>query len=130
MLIVVLGVSSTVKFVVCDSVVLCYFLLIGFWFNEQINAGVGNKPFIVNRIGDFGFLVAMLLIFWHTGSLDFGTAFPKAATAVPAGGTVITAITLFLLLGCNGKSAQIPLYIWLPDAMQGPPPVSALIPAP
>jgi len=127
MLTLVLGASFPVMFVGWEGVGLCSYLLIGFWFNEQINADAGKKAFIVNRIGDFGFLVAMLLIFWHTGSLDFGTVFPKAATAFPAGGPVITAITLFLFLGCTGKSAQIPLYIWLPDAMQGPTPVSALI---
>ena len=127
MLTLVLGASFPVMFVGWEGVGLCSYLLIGFWFNEQINADAGKKAFIVNRIGDFGFLVAMLLIFWHTGSLDFGTVFPKAATAFPARGPVITAITLFLFLGCTGKSAQIPLYIWLPDAMQGPTPVSALI---
>jgi NADH-quinone oxidoreductase subunit L len=123
----VLGASFPVLFVGWEGVGLCSYLLIGFWFNEQVNADAGKKAFIVNRIGDFGFLVAMLLIFWHTGSLDFATVFPKAATVFPAGGPLITAITLFLFLGCTGKSAQIPLYIWLPDAMQGPTPVSALI---
>src|SRR5436853_505933 len=127
MLTLVLGASFPVMFVGWEGVGLCSYLLIGFWFTEQINADAGKKAFIVNRIGDFGFLVAMLLIFWYTGSLDFGTVFPKAATAFAAGGPVVTAITLFLFLGCTGKSAQIPLYIWLPDAMQGPTPVSALI---
>ncbi|OLB08374.1 MAG: NADH-quinone oxidoreductase subunit L [Gemmatimonadetes bacterium 13_2_20CM_1_70_33] len=127
MLTLVLGASFPVMFVGWEGVGLCSYLLIGFWFTEQINADAGKKAFIVNRIGDFGFLVAMLLIFWYTGSLDFGTVFPKAATTFGAGGPVITAITLFLFLGCTGKSAQIPLYIWLPDAMQGPTPVSALI---
>ena len=127
MLTLVLGASFPVMFVGWEGVGLCSYLLIGFWFNEQINADAGKKAFIVNRIGDFGFLVAMLLIFWHTGSLDFVTVFPKAAATFPAGGPVITAITLFLFLGCTGKSAQIPLYTWLPDAMQGPTPVSALI---
>jgi len=127
MLMLVLGASFPVMFVGWEGVGLCSYLLIGFWFTEKINADAGKKAFIVNRIGDFGFLVAMMLIFWHTGSLDFATVFPKAATAFATGGPVVTAITLFLFLGCTGKSAQIPLYIWLPDAMQGPTPVSALI---
>jgi NADH-quinone oxidoreductase subunit L len=127
MLILVLGASFPVMFVGWEGVGLCSYLLIGFWFNEKINADAGKKAFIVNRIGDFGFVVAMLLIFLHTGSLDFGAVFAKAPATFPAGGAVITAITLFLFLGCTGKSAQIPLYTWLPDAMQGPTPVSALI---
>ena len=127
MLILVLGANFPVMFVGWEGVGLCSYLLIGFWFNEQVNADAGKKAFIVNRIGDFGFLVAMLLIFAHTGSLDFGDVFAKASGTFPAGGGVITVITLFLFLGCAGKSAQIPLYTWLPDAMQGPTPVSALI---
>ena len=127
MLILVLGASFPVMFVGWEGVGLCSYLLIGFWFNEQINADAGKKAFIVNRIGDFGFLVAMFLIFTHLGSLDFETVFAKAPAAFLPGGAAATAITLFLFLGCAGKSAQIPLYIWLPDAMQGPTPVSALI---
>ncbi len=127
MLILVLGANFPVMFVGWEGVGLCSYLLIGFWFNEQINADAGKKAFIVNRIGDFGFLVAMFLIFTHLGSLDFETVFTKAPAAFLPGGAAATAITLFLFLGCTGKSAQIPLYIWLPDAMQGPTPVSALI---
>ncbi|MGH7567950.1 MAG: NADH-quinone oxidoreductase subunit L [Gemmatimonadales bacterium] len=127
MLLLVLGANFPVMFVGWEGVGLCSYLLIGFWFTEQINADAGKKAFIVNRIGDGGFLVAMLLIFWTTGSLDFGTVFAKAPTAFFAGGGAITAVTLALFLGCTGKSAQIPLYTWLPDAMQGPTPVSALI---
>jgi NADH-quinone oxidoreductase subunit L len=127
MLILVLGANFAVMFVGWEGVGLCSYLLIGFWFNEQINADAGKKAFIVNRIGDFGFLVAMFLIFTRFGSLDFETVFAKAPGALMPGGAVVTAITLFLFLGCTGKSAQIPLYIWLPDAMQGPTPVSALI---
>jgi NADH-quinone oxidoreductase subunit L len=127
MLILVLGASFPVMFVGWEGVGLCSYLLIGFWFNEQINADAGKKAFIVNRIGDFGFLVAMFLIFWRVGSLDFTTVFAAAPGAFLPGGALITAITLFLFLGCTGKSAQIPLYTWLPDAMQGPTPVSALI---
>ncbi|OLC08876.1 MAG: NADH-quinone oxidoreductase subunit L [Gemmatimonadetes bacterium 13_1_40CM_70_11] len=127
MLTLVLGASFPVMFVGWEGVGLCSYLLIGFWFNEKINADAGLKAFIVNRIGDFGFLVAMFLIFRHTGSLDFTAVFAKAPTAFSTGDRAITAITLFLFLGCTGKSAQIPLYTWLPDAMQGPTPVSALI---
>jgi len=127
MLILVLGANFAVMFVGWEGVGLCSYLLIGFWFNEQINADAGKKAFIVNRIGDFGFLVAMFLIFTRFGSLDFETVFARAPGALMPGGAVVTAITLFLFLGCTGKSAQIPLYIWLPDAMQGPTPVSALI---
>jgi NADH-quinone oxidoreductase subunit L len=127
MLTLVLGASFPVMFVGWEGVGLCSYLLIGFWFTEQVNADAGKKAFIVNRIGDFGFLVAMFLIFRQTGSLDFGEVFAKAGVAFVAGGPVITAVTLFLFLGATGKSAQIPLYVWLPDAMQGPTPVSALI---
>jgi len=127
MLMLVLGANFPVMFVGWEGVGLCSYLLIGFWFNEQVNADAGKKAFIVNRIGDFGFLVAMFLIFARFGSLDFETVFAKAPAALMPGGAIVTAITLFLFLGCTGKSAQIPLYIWLPDAMQGPTPVSALI---
>src|SRR3989442_108502 len=127
MLVLVLGASFPVMFVGWEGVGLCSYLLIGFWFNEQINADAGKKAFLVNRIGDVGFLVAMLMIFAHTGSLDFRPVFAQAPKLFTPGGGAITAITLFLFLGCTGKSAQIPLYTWLPDAMQGPTPVSALI---
>ena len=127
MLILVLGSSFPVLFVGWEGVGLCSYLLIGFWFSEKINADAGLKAFIMNRIGDFGFLVAMFLIFQHTGALDFATVFAKAPTAFAPGDAAITAIGLLLFLGCTGKSAQIPLYTWLPDAMQGPTPVSALI---
>src|SRR6059036_3202927 len=127
MLLLVLGSSFPVMFVGWEGVGLCSYLLIGFWFSDKVNADAGRKAFIMNRIGDFGFMVAMFMIFWSTGSLDFGTVFSHAPTAFVAGGGAITAITLFLFLGCTGKSAQIPLYTWLPDAMAGPTPVSALI---
>src|SRR6266571_263500 len=127
MLVLVLGASFPVMFVGWEGVGLCSYLLIGFWFNDAVNANAGRKAFIMNRIGDFGFMVAMFMIFWSTGSLDFDTVFAHAPTALAAGGTTITAITLLLFLGCTGKSAQIPLYTWLPDAMAGPTPVSALI---
>src|SRR5256712_5125655 len=125
MLTLVLGWSFPVMLVGWEGVGLCSYLLIGFWFNERINADAGKKAFIVNRIGDVGFLLAMLLIFQHIGALGFGEVFAKAPTALT--GSAATAIALFLFLGCTGKSAQIPLYTWLPDAMQGPTPVSALI---
>src|SRR6266705_2456533 len=127
MLVLVLGASFPVMFVGWEGVGLCSYLLIGFWFTEEQNANAGRKAFIMNRIGDFGFMVAMFMIFWATGSLDFGTVFAHAPTALVPGGAAVTAITLFLFLGCTGKSAQIPLYTWLPDAMAGPTPVSALI---
>jgi NADH-quinone oxidoreductase subunit L len=127
MLVLVLGANFPVMFVGWEGVGLCSYLLIGFWFSETANADAGRKAFIMNRIGDFGFMVAMFMIFWSTGSLDFGTVFQHAPTALVAGGGAVTAITLLLFLGATGKSAQIPLYTWLPDAMAGPTPVSALI---
>ena len=126
MLVLVLGANYPLLFVGWEGVGLCSYLLIGFWFSEKANADAGKKAFIVNRIGDFGFLIAMFLLFANLGALDFaGVA--AAANKLPIGGAVITAICLFMFLGCTGKSAQIPLYIWLPDAMAGPTPVSALI---
>ncbi|MHB1311368.1 MAG: NADH-quinone oxidoreductase subunit L [Gemmatimonadaceae bacterium] len=126
MLVLVLGGSYPLMFVGWEGVGLCSYLLIGFWFSEKANADAGKKAFVVNRIGDFGFLVAMFLMFANLGSLDIGTVALKAAE-LPMGGVIVTAIALFLFLGCTGKSAQIPLYVWLPDAMAGPTPVSALI---
>ena len=127
MLVLVLGASFPVMFVGWEGVGLCSYLLIGFWFSDAANANAGRKAFIMNRIGDFGFMVAMFMIFWATGSLDFGTVFTHAPMALVPGSRTVTAITLLLFLGCTGKSAQIPLYTWLPDAMAGPTPVSALI---
>jgi NADH-quinone oxidoreductase subunit L len=124
MLVLVLGAGYAVMFVGWEGVGLASYLLIGFWFSEQANAEAARKAFIVNRVGDFGLLVAMYLVFATTGTLDFVEAHAALAAAAPA---VLTAVALFLLLGCTGKSAQIPLYIWLPDAMAGPTPVSALI---
>jgi NADH-quinone oxidoreductase subunit L len=127
MLVLVLGSSFPVMFIGWEGVGLCSYLLIGFWFSDKVNADAGKKAFIVNRIGDFGFLIAMFLI-WNTlGTLTFTGMVEKAPTVFSSGSPVITAITLFLFLGCTGKSAQIPLYTWLPDAMAGPTPVSALI---
>jgi NADH-quinone oxidoreductase subunit L len=126
MLVLVLGANYPVLFVGWEGVGLCSYLLIGFWFNDKANADAGKKAFIVNRIGDFGFLVAMFLLFANIGVLDFIGVNAKAVE-LGAGSAVVTAICLFMFLGCTGKSAQIPLYIWLPDAMAGPTPVSALI---
>ncbi|MEJ2672616.1 MAG: NADH-quinone oxidoreductase subunit L [Deltaproteobacteria bacterium] len=113
-------------FVGWEGVGLCSYLLIGFWYEKQSASDAGKKAFVVNRIGDFGFLLGIFLLFWTFGSLNFKEVF-ALASKYPVGSGVITAITLFLFLGATGKSAQIPLYTWLPDAMEGPTPVSALI---
>jgi NADH-quinone oxidoreductase subunit L len=126
MLVLVMGSSYALMFVGWEGVGLCSYLLIGFWFSDREKSDAGKKAFIVNRIGDFGFLVAMFLLFAEFGSLDFTPIFAGADTLVYAGG-LVTAITLFFFLGAAGKSAQMPLYVWLPDAMAGPTPVSALI---
>lgn len=176
MLVLVTGSNYLMMFVGWELVGLCSYLLIGFWFDDPVmgvyNSGAGKKAFIVNRIGDFGMLIAIMLIFWTFGTLQFNDVFARAECmasapqaeclsvsaaqvtheaaaeaegegehgaaaplttpidlgmlAVPLG-VVVTAITLFLLLGATGKSAQIPLFVWLPDAMAGPTPVSALI---
>ena len=128
MLILVLGANFPVMFIGWEGVGLCSYLLIGFWFRKPSAADAGKKAFIVNRIGDFGFILGMLWLFAEFGTLDFqGVA--AAVAALPAGTmeAALTGITLLLFLGATGKSAQIPLYIWLPDAMEGPTPVSALI---
>ncbi len=125
MLVLVLGASYPVLFVGWEGVGLASYLLIGFWFSDTANAEAGKKAFVVNRVGDFGFLVAMFLIRVTTQKLDFIGA--HAALGGMAGTPVVLAIALFLFIGCAGKSAQLPLYIWLPDAMAGPTPVSALI---
>jgi NADH-quinone oxidoreductase subunit L len=125
MLVLVLGSSYPVLFVGWEGVGLASYLLIGFWFSEKANADAGKKAFVVNRIGDFGFLVAMFLIWATVGKLDFVGA--HADLAAMSGSAVLVSIALFLFLGCAGKSAQLPLYVWLPDAMAGPTPVSALI---
>jgi NADH-quinone oxidoreductase subunit L len=127
MLVLVMGASYPLMFVGWEGVGLCSYLLIGFWFGDREKADAGKKAFIVNRIGDFGFLVALFLLYATFGTLDFVGVFGEAEGALTYGGGVVTAITLFFLLGAAGKSAQIPLYVWLPDAMAGPTPVSALI---
>jgi NADH-quinone oxidoreductase subunit L len=127
MLTLVLGASYPVMFVGWEGVGLCSYLLIGFWFKEKANADAGKKAFIVNRIGDFGFLIAMFMLFANLGTLSFTEVMQRAPGQLAFGGAVVTAICLFFFLGAAGKSAQIPLYVWLPDAMAGPTPVSALI---
>jgi len=127
MVVLVLGANFPVMFIGWEGVGLCSYLLIGFWFAEKEKADAGLKAFLVNRIGDVGFLIAMFLIFSHLGTLDFRETFARAPQGLTAGGGAVTAIALFLFMGCVGKSAQIPLYVWLPDAMAGPTPVSALI---
>lgn len=127
MLVLVMGASFPIMFVGWEGVGLCSYLLIGYWFTDREKANAGKKAFIVNRIGDFGFLVAMLLIYTTFGTFDFISVFRDAPDVLVYGGGLVTAITLFLFLGAAGKSAQIPLYVWLPDAMAGPTPVSALI---
>jgi NADH-quinone oxidoreductase subunit L len=130
MLILILAANYLLMFVGWEGVGLCSYLLIGFFFLKQSATNAGNKAFWVNRIGDFGFLLGVLLIFRTFSSLDFSVVLKRAAdmTADPAGqiGT-LTAIALLLFVGAAGKSAQLPLYVWLPDAMEGPTPVSALI---
>ncbi len=131
MLVLVSGDNYLMLFVGWEGVGLCSYLLIGFWFDRGEggvgNARAGRKAFVVNRVGDFGFVLAMFLIFWAAKSLTFTDVFKffeeHGATMAP----LATAITLFMMLGAAGKSAQIPLFIWLPDAMAGPTPVSALI---
>ena len=132
MLVLVLGSNFPVMFIGWEGVGLCSYLLIGFWFTKPSAADAGKKAFIVNRVGDFGFIIGMLILFWVFGTLDFQAIASAASTidaeaATLAGAGLLTAATLLLFLGATGKSAQIPLYVWLPDAMEGPTPVSALI---
>ena len=127
MLILVLGDSFLLMFVGWEGVGLCSYLLIGYYFEKDSAAEAAKKAFLFNRIGDFGVLSAVMLIFLAFGSIEFATINAEAATQLEYGGALVTAITLLLFLGATGKSAQIPLYVWLPDAMEGPTPVSALI---
>ena len=131
MMILVSGDSYMMLFVGWEGVGLCSFLLIGFWYefdtlgrSSWANSNAAKKAFITNRVGDFGFLIAGFLMFWYLGSFQFDEVFAAVAAAPQE---IIVAITIFMLIGVAGKSAQIPLYIWLPDAMAGPTPVSALI---
>jgi NADH-quinone oxidoreductase subunit L len=135
MLTLVLGDNVLLMFVGWEGVGLCSYALIGFWYQEHANARAGNKAFIVNRVGDFGFVLGMFLLFWSLDAQGHGTlTFREMAkwASILQGQTfwgigVVTLATLFLFIGATGKSAQIPLFVWLPDAMAGPTPVSALI---
>jgi NADH-quinone oxidoreductase subunit L len=127
MLTLVMAANYPLMFVGWEGVGLCSYLLIGFWYENREFSDAGKKAFIVNRIGDFGFLVAMFMLFSTFGTLDMMPIFERAPDTLVAGGVFVTVVTLFLFLGCVGKSAQIPLFVWLPDAMAGPTPVSALI---
>ena len=129
MLTLVLGSTFLVMFVGWEGVGLCSYLLIGFWYHKKSAADAGKKAFVVNRVGDFGFVLGVFLIFFTFGTLDFREV-AEAAAQMPvetAAFGVLSAICLLLFVGAVGKSAQIPLYVWLPDAMEGPTPVSALI---
>ncbi len=127
MSILVLAESFLLLFVGWEGVGLASYLLIGFYFTKDSAANAGKKAFIVNRIGDFGFLLAMFLIVANFGSLNFTHVFSSISANPDWHGGILTAIALLLVVGAAGKSAQIPLYVWLPDAMEGPTPVSALI---
>ncbi|OYU95234.1 MAG: NADH-quinone oxidoreductase subunit L [Bacteroidetes bacterium B1(2017)] len=126
MLVLVMGNSYLVMFIGWEGVGLCSYLLIGFWFKNDSYNDAAKKAFIMNRIGDLGFLVAMFFMLFYFGGLDFTTV-NAAAQTLPINNMLIVAVTLLLFVGAMGKSAQIPLYTWLPDAMAGPTPVSALI---
>jgi NADH-quinone oxidoreductase subunit L len=130
MLTLVLAANVVLMFVGWEGVGLCSYLLVGFWFLKQSAISAGKKAFITTRIGDFGFTIGILLLFWTFNSVDFGVIFKQLANMQPeafAPTGVLTAISLLLFIGAVGKSAQLPLYVWLPDAMEGPTPVSALI---
>jgi NADH-quinone oxidoreductase subunit L len=128
MLVLVLGANFLVLFVGWEGVGLCSYLLIGFWFEKKSAADAGKKAFVVNRIGDYAFILGTLLLFVRFGTLDFQRIASAAAPLAPdADFGALSVATLLLFIGATGKSAQIPLYVWLPDAMEGPTPVSALI---
>ena len=135
MLILVTADNLLLMFVGWEGVGLCSYALIGFWYQDHNNARAGNKAFIVNRVGDFGFMLGMFLLFWSFDAQGHGTLtfreMAKWASTLQGqqlwGISVITLATLLLFVGATGKSAQIPLHVWLPDAMAGPTPVSALI---
>jgi len=127
MLLLVLGNSYILLFVGWEGVGLSSYLLIGFWYTKDSAADAGQKAFVVNRIGDFGFLLGMLFIVVNFGTLSFTKVFAEAPHTFHTGDFMVTLITLLLFVGAIGKSAQLPLHVWLPDAMEGPTPVSALI---
>jgi len=127
MLLLVMGSNYPMMFIGWEGVGLCSYLLIGFWNKNTNYNNAARKAFIMNRIGDLGFLLGIFLIFFTLGSVEYTEVFPKAADTFAVDETTVIAITLLLFVGAMGKSAQIPLYTWLPDAMAGPTPVSALI---
>ncbi|MBI5570596.1 MAG: NADH-quinone oxidoreductase subunit L [Desulfomonile tiedjei] len=127
MLVLVSANNFLLMFVGWEGVGLCSYLLIGYYYEKQSAADAGKKAFVVNRVGDFGFLLGMFLIFVTFGTFSYTDVFAAAGEKLAQGGLMVTMITLLLFLGATGKSAQIPLYTWLPDAMEGPTPVSALI---
>jgi len=127
MLVLVMADNFLLMFFGWEGVGLCSYLLIGYWYQRPSAASAGKKAFVVNRIGDWGFMIGMFLIFVSFTTLDFGRVFAEAPGRLMMGSPMAVAIALFLFIGATGKSAQIPLYVWLPDAMEGPTPVSALI---
>ncbi len=127
MLMLVLADNFLLLFFGWEAVGLCSYLLIGYWYQKPAAAQAGMKAFVVNRIGDWGFMIGIFLVFVTFGTLDFGRVFVEAPERLAMGSAMATAIALFLFVGAMGKSAQIPLHVWLPDAMEGPTPVSALI---
>src|ERR1700687_2950352 len=129
MLTLILANNYLLMFIGWEGVGLASYLLIGFWFTKDSAASAGKKAFIVNRIGDFGFLIGLFLLIQHFGSLNFAQVFAQVQpmTAETGSAGLLTAVGILLMVGACGKSAQIPLYVWLPDAMEGPTPVSALI---
>jgi len=127
MLILVAANNFLLMFVGWEGVGLCSYFLIGFWYEKKSASDAGKKAFIVNRIGDYGFLLAIFLLLVTFGTVDFKAVFAMAPEKLAVGSGMITLITLLLFMGATGKSAQLPLYTWLPDAMEGPTPVSALI---
>src|SRR6201991_1802767 len=124
MLLLVLGANFIILFIGWEGVGLCSYLLIGYWFQNMDYGNAAKKAFIMNRIGDLGFLIAIFFMISKFGSVSYDVVFGKAGSVTTG---VMTTITLLLFVGATGKSAQIPLYTWLPDAMAGPTPVSALI---
>ncbi len=127
MLMLVMGDNLLVTFLGWEGVGACSYLLISFWFGEEANATAGKKAFVANRVGDWGFMVAMFLLFFTVGSLDYSDIFLSVIAEDGIAESTATAVVVLLLVGAAGKSAQFPLYLWLPDAMAGPTPVSALI---
>lgn len=126
MLLLVMGSNYLVMFIGWEGVGLCSYLLIGFWFKNEAYNNAAKKAFVMNRIGDLGFLLGMFFILFNFGTLEYGAVAQQAASLTPDS-TLLVTITLLLFIGATGKSAQLPLYTWLPDAMAGPTPVSALI---